>query len=73
VGTFLLGGAAAAGALRSRVHHVCAFLALAFQGWVLWREHRALRDNQRLIDEIDRRLASPGSVEGGRLGQEVAG
>lgn len=71
IGAFLLGGAAATGAVRLWAHHAVSGLALAFQAWVLWRERRALRSNQRLIDEIDRRLA--GTAGAGRLGQEVAG
>jgi hypothetical protein len=70
VATFLLGGAVTTGAVRPLIHHILFFVSLAVQIWILWREHRVLRTNQALIDEIDRRLVSPGAE---RLGQEVAG
>lgn len=69
--TFLLGGATATGAVQPWIHHGLFFLTLAVQGWALWREHRVLRASQRLIDEIDGRLAGL-SVSVGS-GQEVAG
>ena len=69
--TFLLGGAAASGEVKSRIHHSLFFVTVAVQGWSLWRESRALRSNQALIDEIDRRQAGPTAA--GLSGQEVAG
>lgn len=57
---FLVGGATATGAVRPWVHHALFWAALAVQGWTLWREHRVLRANQALIDEIDGRLAARG-------------
>lgn len=69
--TFLLGGAAASGAVKAWIHHALFFVTLVVQGWTLWREHRVLRANQELIDEIDRRLA--GRAAAGLAGQEVVG
>jgi RsiW-degrading membrane proteinase PrsW (M82 family) len=69
--TFLLGGATATGAVRPWIHHGLFFLTLAVQGWALWREHRVLGANQRLIDEIDGRLA--GLAAPAASGQEVMG
>jgi hypothetical protein len=71
VATFLVGGAVARGAAKGWVHHALAYATLAAQGWALWREHRALRANQTLIDEIDRRLA--GRVAAGLPDTEMAG
>lgn len=70
VSTFLLGGAAATGAVKPWVHHALFFVTLAVQGWALWRESRVLRANQTLIEEIDARLAR---VAPALPGQEVTG
>ncbi len=69
--TFLLGGSAVMGAVKSRIHHALFFVTVAVQGWTLWRESRVLRANQALIDEIDERIA--GRTAAGLSGQEVAG
>lgn len=71
IATFLVGGATATGAVRPWIHHTLFYLTLAVQGWTLWREHRTLRANQRLIEEIDGRLASRAVPAGS--GQEVMG
>ena len=65
---FLVGGAAATGAVRPWIHHALFWATLAVQGWTLWREHRVLRANQSLIDEIDGLVAARGPA-----GLEVAG
>ena len=66
VASFLLGGASATTAVRPWVHHASFYAVLVVQGLALWQEHRALRANQRLIEEIDGRLAV-------LVPQEVAG
>ena len=71
VATFLLGGAAVSGEVKSRIHHALFFVTVAVQGWTLWQERRALRANQALIDEVDRRL--PARPPQGSRGQELAG
>jgi len=71
VATFLLGGAAARGAVKSWIHHGLFFVTLAVQGWALWRELHVLRANQALIHEIDRRVT--GLAAAGLPGPEVAG
>jgi len=72
--SFLVGGATAAGTFRPWIHHTLFYVTLAAQGWALWQEHRVLRANQALIDEIDGHLA--GRVPAGippQGTQEVAG
>jgi len=71
VATFLLGGAAARGAVKPWIHHGLFFATLAVQGWALWRELHVLRANQALIHEIDRSVA--GLAGAGLPGPEVAG
>jgi uncharacterized membrane protein YbhN (UPF0104 family) len=66
VASFLLGGASATAAIRPWIHHVSFYALLVVQGVALWQEHRVLRANQTLIEEIDGRL-------GGLVPQEVAG
>ena len=75
VATFLLGGAAVTGEVKSRIHHALFFVTMAVQGWTLWRESRVLRANQALIDEIDREIGrrQAGPAAAGLAGQEVAG
>lgn len=72
VGTFLVGGASATGAIRPWIHHAAFYVLLAVQGVALWQEARVLRANQGLIDEIDGRLAPAGLPPSGHT-QEVAG
>lgn len=69
--SFLLGGATATAAIRPWIHHVSFYVLLMAQGLALWQEYRVLRANQRLIDEIDGRLAARRPA--GLAGQEVAG
>lgn len=71
VATFLLGGAAARGAVKAWIHHGLFFVTLAVQAWALWLELRVLRANQALIHEIDRRVS--GLAAAGLPGPEVAG
>lgn len=56
--TFILGGGVATGALPSWVHHVLFYAAVAAQGYALWIEQRVLTDNERLMADVDRRLAA---------------
>jgi hypothetical protein len=60
--TFILGGGVATTAVPSWVHHVLFYCALAAQGYSLRVERRVLTDNERLMGEIDRRLATPSPI-----------
>jgi hypothetical protein len=55
--TFILGGGAATGVLPVWIHHVLFWAALAAQGRSLWIEKGVLEANERLMIDIDRRLA----------------
>ncbi|HYN20850.1 MAG TPA: hypothetical protein VE078_07820 [Thermoanaerobaculia bacterium] len=57
--TFILGGGAATGSLPVWVHHALFWAALVVQARTLWIEKRVLEANERLMANIDRRLASP--------------
>lgn len=57
--TFILGGGAATGSLPVWVHHVLFWAALVVQARTLWIEKRVLEANERLMADIDRRLAAP--------------
>ena len=59
--TFILGGGAATGSLPVWVHHALFYAALVVQARTLWIENRVLTANERLMAEIDKRLASPTS------------
>ncbi len=55
--TFILGGGAATGTLPVWIHHVLFWAALAAQLRTLWIEKGVLEANERLMADIDRRLA----------------
>lgn len=56
--TFILGGGVATGSIPSWVHHVLFYTAMLAQGYALWIEWRVLVDNERLMADVDRRLAA---------------
>jgi hypothetical protein len=56
--TFILGGGAATGSLPVWVHHVLFFVTLASQGRALQLERRVLVENEALMADVDRRLAT---------------
>jgi MFS family permease len=56
--TFILGGGVVPGALPSWIHHALFYATLLVQGRALWFEKQVLEENERLIADIDRRLAS---------------
>jgi 4-hydroxybenzoate polyprenyltransferase len=61
--TFIVGGGVATGSISSWIHHVLFYLAVASQAYALWKERRALTENERLMESVDRRLAaSPARV-----------
>ena len=55
--TFILGGGAATGTLPVWIHHVLFWAALAAQVRTLWIEKGVLDANEKLMADIDRRLA----------------
>ncbi|HWM90971.1 MAG TPA: hypothetical protein VN493_09410 [Thermoanaerobaculia bacterium] len=57
--TFILGGGAATNSLPIWVHHGLFWAALVVQGRALWLENDVLGANERLMADLDRRLASP--------------
>jgi RsiW-degrading membrane proteinase PrsW (M82 family) len=57
--TFILGGGVATGSVPSWVHHVLFIITVPVQGWTLLIEKRVLEDNERLMGNLDRRLAAP--------------
>jgi len=56
--TFILGGGVATGAVPNWVHHGLFYAMLLAQGRALQLEHRVLDGNERLMADINRRLAS---------------
>ena len=56
--TFILGGGAATGSLPAWIHHVLFFVTLACQGRALQLERRVLVENEALMADVDRRLAT---------------
>lgn len=56
--TFILGGGVATGSISRWVHHALFYAAVLVQGWSLWIEWRVLSDNERLMADVDRRLAA---------------
>jgi 4-hydroxybenzoate polyprenyltransferase len=56
--TFILGGGVHKGSIPSWVHHVLFYVALLAQIYALRIEQRVLTDNERLMAEVDRRLAA---------------
>jgi hypothetical protein len=57
--TFILGGGGATGTLPVWVHHALFWAALAVQVRALWIEKQVLDANERLMADVDRRLAAP--------------
>lgn len=55
--TFILGGGAATGTLPVWIHHVLFWAALAAQLRTLWIEKIVLEANEKLMIDIDRKLA----------------
>ena len=55
--TFILGGGVQIGSLPKWVHHALFYAAILVQCWSLRIEWRVLTDNERLMAEVDRRLA----------------
>ena len=56
--TFILGGGVATGSIPKWVHHALFYAAILVQVWSLRIEWRVLSDNERLMADVDRRLAS---------------
>jgi hypothetical protein len=56
--TFILGGGVATGSVPTWVHHVLFYLAVASQAYALRIEWRVLTENERLMGDVDRRLAA---------------
>jgi hypothetical protein len=56
--TFILGGGVQIGSLPGWVHHALFYAAILGQCWSLRIEWRVLSENERLMAEVDRRLAA---------------
>jgi hypothetical protein len=56
--TFILGGGVYTGAVPAWVHHGLFWATLAAQLWALRLEGRVLGENDRLMADVDRRLAA---------------
>jgi hypothetical protein len=61
--TFILGGGVATGSIPGWVHHGLFYAAILVQCWSLRIEWRVLTDNERLMAEVDRRLAAGTSAK----------
>jgi hypothetical protein len=59
IATFVLGGGVATGAMPSWVHHVLFYATVLVQARALWIENRVLVENERLMADINGRLAEP--------------
>jgi 4-hydroxybenzoate polyprenyltransferase len=57
IATFVLGGGYVAGAVPSWIHVVLFYATLVVQVWALVLEGRVLLQNERLMNEINQRLA----------------
>lgn len=55
---FALGAASTANLVPVRHHHVAFYAVLLVQGAALWAEGRVLRENERLLLDVDGRLAA---------------
>ncbi|HEX4960865.1 MAG TPA: hypothetical protein VF173_08505 [Thermoanaerobaculia bacterium] len=55
---FIVGGGVATGSVPVWVHHLLFYLAIASQVYALWVEQRVLVGNERLMEDVDRRLAA---------------
>jgi hypothetical protein len=56
--TFILGGGVATGSIPSWIHHALFYATLLAQGRALQLEGRVLVENERLMGDINRRLAT---------------
>lgn len=59
IATFVLGGGVATGAMSSWVHHILFYATVLVQVRALWIENRVLTENERLMADINGRLAGP--------------
>jgi 4-hydroxybenzoate polyprenyltransferase len=59
--TFILGGGVATGSVPAWVHHVLFYAAVLVQAYALRIEWRVLGENERLMVDVDRRLATAAS------------
>ena len=57
--TFILGGGVYTGAVPTWVHHGLFWVTAAVQVWALRVEQQVLGENDRLMVEVDRRVAAP--------------
>ena len=55
--TFILGGGAATSSLPAWIHHALFWATLLVQARTLWIEKGVLEANEKLMADIDRRLA----------------
>lgn len=62
VAVFALGAAAMANYLPAPYHHGAFYATLLVQGVALWTERRVLRDNERLLLEVDGLLTGAAAV-----------
>lgn len=60
--TFILGGGVATGSVPSWIHHALFYATLLAQARALQLEGRVLVENERLMGDINRRLAAAGSA-----------
>ncbi len=60
--TFILGGGVATGAVPNWIHHVLFYATLFAQGRALQLEGQVLVANERLMGDINRRLAAPAAL-----------
>lgn len=58
---FALGAASTANYVPARHHHLAFYAALVVQAVALWTEARILRENERLLLDVDGRLAGAAS------------
>jgi len=58
--TFILGGGVATGSIPSWIHHALFYATLLAQGRALQLEGRVLVEHERLMGDINRRLAAAG-------------
>jgi hypothetical protein len=59
--TFILGGGVATGSVPSWIHHALFYAAVLVQAYSLRIEWRVLGENERLMVDVDRRLATAAS------------
>lgn len=58
IATFVLGAGVTANLFPSRAHHILFYVATIAQGTALWIEARVLAGNERLLVDVDGRLAA---------------